>query len=490
MIILLAAVFIRQAALRLWDLAHGNLGRTCLIQVGYSCQATCVKQNIHCIALHYLIPALFDVYVYMCVCQLHYIYLYLPHIFFICLKLCAIHACHNYENVWKSIRCKTQMRFTSNLGAIQTLNEYPLLSGTRSRDQTDRFGQGWNSLLTHSVACSSFWLREASNFEPEAGTVTCISVGKNVRNGDGGSWYRRHIMGCASTTTPTSDWATADLLRMNCWVSIPNCSHSLTSKEKIQIRLDSIDLHLVYRLRCSLSNTKRLLWFSMIILLAAVFIRQAALRLWDLAHGNLGRTCLIQVGYSCQTTFVKQHIHCIALHYLIPALFDVYFAFAIYITFTIHCVILLNLCAIHACRNYENVWKNIRFKTHMCFKSRSYTKNQWVSPSLRHKMPSGRDFGAIGCDQTDRFGQGWNSLLTYSVARLLFGFGKHRTLSLKLEPSRAFQWAKTPGTGMEEVGIGSTSRDAPQPRPQLLLERLLICWEWTAGSASKTAHIA
>ena len=74
MIILLAAVIIRQAALRLWDLAHGNLGRTCLIQVGYSCQTIFVKQNIHCIALHYLIPALFDVYVYICVCQLHYIY--------------------------------------------------------------------------------------------------------------------------------------------------------------------------------------------------------------------------------------------------------------------------------------------------------------------------------------------------------------------------------------------------------------------------------
>ena len=74
MIILLAAVIIRQAALRLWDLAHGNLGRTCLIQFGYSCQTIFVKQNIHCIALQYLIPALFDVYVYTCVCQSHYIY--------------------------------------------------------------------------------------------------------------------------------------------------------------------------------------------------------------------------------------------------------------------------------------------------------------------------------------------------------------------------------------------------------------------------------
>jgi hypothetical protein len=25
---------------------------------------------------------------------------------------------------------------------------------------------------------------------------------------------------------------------MNCWVSIPNCSHSLTFKEKIQIRFN------------------------------------------------------------------------------------------------------------------------------------------------------------------------------------------------------------------------------------------------------------
>ena len=125
MIILLAAVFIRQAALRLWDLAHGNLGRTCLIQVGYSCQTTFVKQHIHCIALHYLIPALFDVYVYICVCQL---YITFTIHFFIVLKLFAIHACHNYENIWKSIRCKTHVRFTSR---SYTNIEYPLLSGTR-----------------------------------------------------------------------------------------------------------------------------------------------------------------------------------------------------------------------------------------------------------------------------------------------------------------------------------------------------------------------
>ena len=192
--------------------------------------------------------------------------------------------------------------------------------------------------------------------------------------------------------------------------------------------------------------------------------------------------------YICKT---KYTLHCIALphsctvwrvrlHLRLPVTLHLPYMF----------LFCLNLCAIHACHNYENVWQSIRCKTHMRFTSRSYTKNQWVSPSFRHKMRSGRDFAAIGCDQTDRFGQGWNSLLTYSVARLLFGFGKHRTLSLKLEPSRAFQWAKTPGTGMEEVGIGGTSRDAPQPRPQHLLERLLICSEWTAGSASKTAHIA
>ena len=103
MIILLAAVFIRQAALRLWDLAHGNLGRTCLIQVGYSCQTTCVKQNIHCIALHYLIPALFDVYVYICNTS------------FFCVKIV-----YGLKRI-----C------VSHLGATQILNEYPLLSGTR-----------------------------------------------------------------------------------------------------------------------------------------------------------------------------------------------------------------------------------------------------------------------------------------------------------------------------------------------------------------------
>ena len=85
MIILLAAVFIRQAAL-ICPPSVGSCawkGRTCLIQAGYTCQTTCVKQHIHCIALHYLIPALFDVYVYICVCQLHYIY----NTFFYCVKI-------------------------------------------------------------------------------------------------------------------------------------------------------------------------------------------------------------------------------------------------------------------------------------------------------------------------------------------------------------------------------------------------------------------
>ena len=148
---------------------------------------------------------------------------------------------------------------------------------------------------------------------------------------------------------------------------------------------------------------------SMIILLAAVFIRQAALRLWDLAHGNLGRTCLIQVGYSCQTTFVKQHIHCIALH-CIPHSCTVWrVRLHLRLPVTLHLqyifFIVLKLFAIHACHNYENVWKSIRCKTHMRFTSRSYRNIKWISPSFRHKMRSGRDFAAIGCDQTDRFGQ-------------------------------------------------------------------------------------
>ena len=158
---------------------------------------------------------------------------------------------------------------------------------------------------------------------------------------------------------------------------------------------------------------------SMIILLAAVFIRQAALRLWDLAHGNLGRTCLIQVGYSCQTTFVKQHIRCIALHFRDSCSWLTWtFTFAIHLfycakiggSFT-HAIIM---------KTYEKDWKSPRFITHMRFTSRTYTDTKWVSPSFRHKMRSGLDFAAIGCDQTDRFGQGWNSLLTYSVARSSF----------------------------------------------------------------------
>ena len=97
------------------------------------------------------------------------------------------------------------------------------------------------------------------------------------------------------------------------------------------------------------------------------------------------------------------------------------FAFASYITFTIH---LFNLCflklfAIHACHNYEHVGKSIWIKTHMRFTSRSYTNIKSVSPSFRHKTRSGRGFAAIGCDQTDRFRQGY-SLLTYSVARSSF----------------------------------------------------------------------
>ena len=113
----------------------------------------------------------------------------------------------------------------------------------------------------------------------------------------------------------------------------------------------------------------------------------SALRLWDLAHGNLARTCLIQ------DIHVKLHLlnkiyialHCIPsfLHCL-TCTFT--FAFASYITFTIHSLILFG---VHACYNYEHVWK-VGLRTHMRFTSMSYTNIEWASPSFRHKM-SGRD---------------------------------------------------------------------------------------------------
>jgi hypothetical protein len=103
---------------------------------------------------------------------------------------------------------------------------------------------------------------------------------------------------------------------------------------------------------------------SMIILLAAVFIRQAALRLWDLAHGNLGRTCLIQFGYSCQTIFVKQNIHCTALHCIaLPHSCTVWrVRLHLRLPFTLHLQYIVWYCLLftHAkiCYNYENVWKS------------------------------------------------------------------------------------------------------------------------------------
>ena len=93
--------------------------------------------------------------------------------------------------------------------------------------------------------------------------------------------------------------------------------------------------------------------------------------------------------------------------------------------------------AIHACHNDENVWKSIRFKTHMRFTSRSYTNIKSVSPSFRHKMRSGRvaallPSAAIRRIDSGRVTRSWPIL---SHVRL-FGFGKHRALSLELEPSR------------------------------------------------------
>ena len=106
----------------------------------------CITSFLHCLTCTFTFAfASYITYITFTI----YIYIY-----FICLKLCAIHACHNYENVWKSIRCKTHTVCVSHLGAIQTLNKYPLLSGIfrhkmRSGrdfaaigcDQTDRFGQ-------------------------------------------------------------------------------------------------------------------------------------------------------------------------------------------------------------------------------------------------------------------------------------------------------------------------------------------------------------
>ena len=107
--------------------------------------------------------------------------------------------------------------------------------------------------------------------------------------------------------------------------------------------------------------------------------------------------------------------------------------------------------AIHACHNDENVWKSIRFKTHMRFTSRSYTNIKSVSPSFRHKMRSGRvaallPSAAIRRIDSGRVTRSWPIL---SHVRL-FGFGKHRTLSLELELSRAF---------VNSVGKNARNRD-------------------------------
>ena len=138
-------------------------------------------------------------------------------------------------------------------------------------------------------------------------------------------------------------------------------------------------------------------------------------------------------------------MHCIAfphsctvwrvrLHLRLPVTLHLQYICLIYVFF--------KLFAIHACHNYEHVGKSIWIKTHMRFTSRSYTNIKSVSPSFRHKMRSGRGFAAIGCDQTDRFRQGY-SLLTYSVARSSFW----------LREASSFE----PGAGTVTWAIGKTS---------------------------------
>ena len=85
-------------------------------------------------------------------------------------------------------------------------------------------------------------------------------------------------------------------------------------------------------------------------------------------------------------------------------------------------------------KTYEKVYG---LKRICVFTSRSYTNIKSVSPSFRHKMRSGRvaallPSAAIRRIDSGRVTRSWPIL---SHVRL-FGFGKHRALSLELEPSR------------------------------------------------------
>ena len=113
-----------------------------------------------------------------------------------------------------------------------------------------------------------------------------------------------------------------------------------------------------------------------------------------------------------------------------------------------------------------NTYEKVGLRTHMRFTSMSYTNIEWVSPSFRHKM-SGRDLlrsdGQAGLKLAlDLFCRTFVFLASGSIELWAWSWNCHVLLWI--------QWAKTPGTGMEELGMGTWRDDQMwvHPRPQHL----------------------
>ena len=110
-------------------------------------------------------------------------------------------------------------------------------------------------------------------------------------------------------------------------------------------------------------------------------------------------------------------------------------------------------------------YEKVGLRTQMRFTSMSYTNIEWVSPSFRHKM-SGRDLlrshGQIRAVKLalDLFCRTFVFLASGSIELWAWSWNCHVLLWI--------QWAKTPGTGMEELGMGMWRDANPSTTPTSL----------------------